>query len=227
MAEMIRRITEAGATAEVIMAAVACFEEMSGTSPGQVRDIVRKYERERRQRARKNTNKTKGNAEANDAAQAPSIVRDKSGTEAKNHCDLTSLPFLDSEKTPKEVRKKKGGDTRARGTRLTAEASLPDCDRQFALDNGMSPAAVDQTWAEFVDYWIGVPGQRGTKLDWSATWRNRVRSIGTKGKPHGYRNGTQPHRTELQLALDKAREFAARGDPEFASVPEDEPAGRH
>ena len=27
---------------------------------------------------------------------------------------------------------------------------------------------------EFRDYWIGIPGQRGRKLDWEATWRNNV-----------------------------------------------------
>ena len=29
---------------------------------------------------------------------------------------------------------------------------------------------------KFRDYWIGVPGARGTKLDWPATWRNFVRT---------------------------------------------------
>ena len=33
---------------------------------------------------------------------------------------------------------------------------------------------------EFVDYWRGVPGQRGCKLDWPATWRNRVRDKASK-----------------------------------------------
>ena len=32
------------------------------------------------------------------------------------------------------------------------------------------------TAAKFRDYWLGVPGQRGCKLDWPATWRNFVRS---------------------------------------------------
>lgn len=34
---------------------------------------------------------------------------------------------------------------------------------------------LDEATAEFVDYWRGVSGQRGTKLDWAATWRNRMR----------------------------------------------------
>lgn len=38
----------------------------------------------------------------------------------------------------------------------------------------------DLAWAKeqterFVDYWRGVPGQRGTKLDWPGTWRNWLR----------------------------------------------------
>lgn len=33
-----------------------------------------------------------------------------------------------------------------------------------------------QIFKEFRDYWISVPGQRGVKLDWFATWRNWVRN---------------------------------------------------
>jgi hypothetical protein len=34
--------------------------------------------------------------------------------------------------------------------------------------------------AEFVDYWIAVPGAKGRKLDWDATWRNRVREVAAR-----------------------------------------------
>jgi hypothetical protein len=30
---------------------------------------------------------------------------------------------------------------------------------------------------EFIDYWLAIPGQRGTKLDWDRTFRNRVREV--------------------------------------------------
>jgi hypothetical protein len=33
----------------------------------------------------------------------------------------------------------------------------------------------EQLREKFRDYWIGVPGQKGRKADWSATWRNFVR----------------------------------------------------
>jgi|GEM_PF-6003507 len=38
----------------------------------------------------------------------------------------------------------------------------------------------DELFAEFKDYWSAVPGQKGVKLDWSATWRNRVRNAHAK-----------------------------------------------
>jgi hypothetical protein len=33
-----------------------------------------------------------------------------------------------------------------------------------------------QTFLGFKDYWIAQPGQKGVKLDWSATWRNWIRN---------------------------------------------------
>jgi uncharacterized protein YdaU (DUF1376 family) len=35
---------------------------------------------------------------------------------------------------------------------------------------------VRQVAEQFKDYWIAQPGQKGVKLDWSATWRNWVRN---------------------------------------------------
>lgn len=37
--------------------------------------------------------------------------------------------------------------------------------------------------AKFRDYWLGVPGQRGRKADWPATWRNFVRSEFARSPP--------------------------------------------
>lgn len=34
----------------------------------------------------------------------------------------------------------------------------------------------DSIWNQFKDYWIAQGGQKGTKLDWFATWRNWVRN---------------------------------------------------
>lgn len=61
-----------------------------------------------------------------------------------------------------------------RGTRLPTGFELPDewigfC-KQERTD--LDPHTV---FAQFVDYWIAQPGQKGVKTDWPATWRNWVR----------------------------------------------------
>ncbi len=75
-----------------------------------------------------------------------------------------------------------GGGSRAstsdgrtdRGTRLAADWRPSADDRAFAGRCGLEP---DSLAAEFRDYWHGVPGARGRKLDWAATFRNRCRAI--------------------------------------------------
>lgn len=64
--------------------------------------------------------------------------------------------------------------------------------------------------AEFVDYWRGVAGAKGVKLDWIATWRNRVRDVAKRtatGAPGHAR--ASPPRTTGQQRLDDAARIAA------------------
>lgn len=44
---------------------------------------------------------------------------------------------------------------------------------QLRLDVSTINAEMDK----FCDYWNGVPGQKGVKLDWPATWRNWMRKV--------------------------------------------------
>jgi uncharacterized protein YdaU (DUF1376 family) len=52
---------------------------------------------------------------------------------------------------------------------------LPDEWTAFCRDERpeLNPLKV---WASFHDYWIAVPGAKGVKTDWFATWRNWVRN---------------------------------------------------
>ena len=43
--------------------------------------------------------------------------------------------------------------------------------REFGIINGWGEA----TLANFIDYWLGVSGDKGIKLDWEATYRNNLR----------------------------------------------------
>lgn len=53
-------------------------------------------------------------------------------------------------------------------------------DPGFAAEHGVDQAAA---LAEFRDYWRGVAGKAGVKIDWEATWRNQVRHLAAKPKP--------------------------------------------
>ena len=65
--------------------------------------------------------------------------------------------------------------TRKRGTRIPDDFAVDDEMRKWAKDNDLGHMDLQAITAEFVDYWIGVAGAKGVKLDWIATWRNWLR----------------------------------------------------
>jgi hypothetical protein len=161
---------------DVILVAVRAIELSRTNVPD-----IQEYERTRKRAWR---NKTKVKPEANDAGIASEVSRNV----PDKTCELSSL-LTESQSGNREVRKKNtdGVIGRAKGTRLDPNSVLNARDYQFALEHGVKNP--DAVWAEFVDYWIAVPGQRGTKLNWSATWRNRVRDVG-KGRNYGQNRKT-------------------------------------
>ncbi|HBT01631.1 MAG TPA: hypothetical protein DEB47_17645 [Citreicella sp.] len=60
----------------------------------------------------------------------------------------------------------------------------------WALDHGLDELSVRREADKFRDYWIGVSGAKGVKLDWLATWRNWVRGAGERG---GGKKSTPQH----------------------------------
>jgi uncharacterized protein YdaU (DUF1376 family) len=94
-------------------------------------------------------------------------------TLTKNHKPLTINHSIDVAKAPK-------------AKRLSLE-ELPKEWEDFCKKErpDLKPLNV---WNQFKDYWIAQGGQKGTKLDWFATWRNwvrsqRVESVRTIDKP--------------------------------------------
>lgn len=63
-----------------------------------------------------------------------------------------------------------------KGTRLTKEWQLDAEIGNWAVQQGLKPEEVLAEEEKFRDYWISVPGQKGIKLDWDATWRNHIRN---------------------------------------------------
>ncbi|MFT9221929.1 hypothetical protein [Gluconobacter oxydans] len=74
-----------------------------------------------------------------------------------------------------------------RASRLPADWQPTPEQIQFARDNQVDPA---RTAEVFRDYWLGVPGAKGCKADWDATWRNWVR------REDGMRTPTVPSKAQ-------------------------------
>jgi hypothetical protein len=83
----------------------------------------------------------------------------------------------------KDIESKKERRLQASGSRLPPDWIPSFDDRKFATELGFTENEIDQEAAGFVDYWIAVPGSKGTKTNWPATWRNRVRSVLKFRKP--------------------------------------------
>ena len=95
--------------------------------------------------------------------------------QTKNQEPLTNNHSIESAKAPK-------------AKRLDKDLELPKDWEDFCKTTrpDLKPPEV---FAQFKDYWVSVGGQKGTKLDWTATWRNWVRnqrqqSVTTQDKPY-------------------------------------------
>ncbi|GEP11679.1 hypothetical protein [Methylobacterium gnaphalii] len=93
-------------------------------------------------------------------------------------------PHTPKENTPSEITPSdpKGssvpkGTDRRRGVRIPDGFETTDEARQIAEDFGFRGRLADDALAEFADYWRALPGVKGTKLDWPATLRNRLREM--------------------------------------------------
>lgn len=62
----------------------------------------------------------------------------------------------------------------APATRLPSSWAPSDDDTRF-LESERPDLSLRETADSFRDYWIGIPGTKGKKTDWPATWRNWVR----------------------------------------------------
>lgn len=86
-------------------------------------------------------------------------------------CYQDAIPETEGET---EIETKKEKKTSNRGSRLPAV--IDDVDSWFEFCVKERPDLVaSKVFAEFKDYWIAQPGQKGVKTDWTATWRNWVR----------------------------------------------------
>jgi uncharacterized protein YdaU (DUF1376 family) len=76
----------------------------------------------------------------------------------------------------KEIQQRARRTPEMQGTRLPDDFCLNSEMREWATRE-TPHVDVDRAFAAFGDYWRSVPGAKGKKLDWLATWRNRLRDL--------------------------------------------------
>ena len=62
-----------------------------------------------------------------------------------------------------------------RGTRIPADFAITDSMTAWAAEKIPPDVDLLEETQRFHDYWAAIPGARGVKLDWEATWRNWMR----------------------------------------------------
>lgn len=94
---------------------------------------------------------------------------------------------IQTDKTDIQTDKDIDGENLSRAARASR---LPE-DWQPADEPEIPSSIVSREWPKFLDYWRSVPGGKGRKLDWQATWRNWCRKS-METRPHG--NATRSNR---------------------------------
>lgn len=94
---------------------------------------------------------------------------------------------------------------RAKGSRLPDdwEPSAQDC--EFAKEHGLTVETAFTEARKFRDYWIALPGQKGRKADWSATWRNWIRRAAEQRQPASQPNGQHRNHEIIEAFAEIAR----------------------
>lgn len=94
-----------------------------------------------------------------------------------------------------------------RGTRIPADFAITDSMTAWAAEK--IPPGIDllEETQRFRDYWTAIPGTRGVKLDWEATWRNWMR----KAAEFRARDTGRRYRSQADIMRDTIT-AAARAD---------------
>jgi hypothetical protein len=93
---------------------------------------------------------------------------------AKGNAVSVSEALARVEKSREENKEEGKADASPIGSRLPTDWVMNDEYREFCLQTrpDLNPEIVA---SQFADYWHGVPGSKGRKANWLATWRNWVR----------------------------------------------------
>jgi hypothetical protein len=216
IASMIADMHSAGIPMEAIISSVATLEEamaaraVSSGNPVDTSMMEKRRawdrERKRKQAALRKSGGIPPELSTGIPAETPCIIREK-----KEEAIQVEV---------KEKKESKKRDMRARGSRIPPDFSIDDDDRAFAASLGIPPEIVEAETPQFIDYWSSVAGAKGVKLDWKATWRNRMRDLkkyqATRSRMTNGFGPANPRKTGhdalFAAASRKAREIARDGE---------------
>jgi hypothetical protein len=104
------------------------------------------------------------------------------------------------EKRREEKNIKPKSKAESRATRLPQDWSPTVADIAFCQTT-RPDLEVAETASRFKDYWLGVGGSKGCKLDWPATWRNWVRNEKPNARAGPYETAKDRSRREASEQL--------------------------
>lgn len=161
--ETIAKMKAAGLTAEAIVTALECVVIEQPRAPELTADEMRAQRKREADRVR--------------IAQCRATIALQSrDTEVKKE-----IPHTPLEKTNNNI-PTHARETAGRGTRLP-EPFYPDpAILDFARGLGFTDAEIKFEIEQFTDYWRGVPGAKGRKIEWQSTLRNRFRDEHKRNK---------------------------------------------
>lgn len=145
-------------------------------------------------------------------------------TEKKEDASLRSASASEACESALIEKQKKPPD-KNRGSRLPENWHPGDDWLNFTSSEGLTNDDAKRELENFRDYWRSVAGASGVKLDWLATWRNRVRDVSARAKRYPQRSQAGGGRAEPSSTLGAYQRAAARfqkpadfpGRPDFAA----------
>lgn len=183
IATLIRRMSDAGASPEVIAIAVEAIEEADARVAEQ-RAAARDRKRKQRLKEREAVTVT---GQSRDSHNDPSLSLPLS----------PQTPLSPTHTHPDITTRARGIEKSRSGTRLPDDWQ-PDFEAALAV--GLGRDAATRQAEMFLDYWRAVPGAKGRKADWLATWRNWCR----RAADDQSRNKPNVQRTDSKLSAREA-----------------------
>ena len=139
------------------------------------KNYVKKTSQKQRSRAKSRWNKEKRVSRGSTEHDAE-VMPDECPTDAPT-------PTIDITKEVISINRQTS--VRKRGSRISDDFKPDVSCKQLADELGLTNEQRREGVENFKDYWKGVPGQKGCKLDWQATFRNQIRFI-AKGTGKNY-----------------------------------------